>query len=317
MKAVICTEYGAPNVLKVMEVEKPSYNENEILIKVKATGVNVSDTVIRKLEAPGNPSRVKKQLLRTVMRLVLGFNSPKNSILGMVSAGVVVECGSNVSQFKVGDDVLSITGSKLGGYAEFKTAAETDVMKGELTHKPQNMSFEETVAIAYGGLLAIHFMRPKEIRTGSRVLIYGASGAIGTMAVQFAKAQGANVVGVCSAANKNLLEDIGADKIIDYTDKNAYKELETYDLIFDAVGYKKTSNLKALLKNSLAHSGRYVSVDDAILRQKSEYLKMLIDYADQNSIKAIIDKSFSLDEIVKAHTYVDKGHKKGNVIINV
>ncbi len=317
MKAVVCTKYGTPDVLKVKDIETPDIKEDEVLIKIEAAAVTVSDTVIRKLQAPGNPRPIKKRLLRSLMRLALGINGPRKSVLGMVSTGKIVLVGSKVTKFKMGDEVLSFSGSKFGGYAEYKTASELDTDKGELILKPQNMSFEETAAIAYGGMLAIHFLKPQEINSGDRVLIYGASGAIGTMAIQLAKAQNAEVTAVCSKKNTEFIRNMGVDKVLDYTDDAAVNELSEYDLVFDAVGYKKTSVVKDQLTQTVVESGKYVSVDDAMLKQKPEYLEMLKDYAEKGQVKAVIDRTYTLDTIVEAHTYVEQGHKRGNVILKI
>lgn len=317
MKAVICTKYGGPDVLKLVDVNQPVPLHDEILIKIEATAVNVSDTVIRKLEAPGNPGPIKKKLLETAMRVALGWNAPKKDILGMVSVGRVLACGSDVNLFKVGDEVLSFSGANFGGYAEYKVASESEYDKGALIHKPRNLDFKETAAITYGAVLALHFIKPDSILSGEKVLIYGASGAAGTAALQLAKAQGAIVTAVCSKKNFDLVKALGADKVIDYKDSNASKLLDSYDLVFDAVGYKKTSKVKEKAARSIFKNGRYISVDDSLLKQKKEYLNQLKKYAESGDLKPVIDRIYKLDEIVEAHKYVDSGHKKGNVIIAI
>lgn len=317
MKAVICTEYGGPEVLKVQQINKPVVKDDQILIKIKASAVTVSDTVIRKLEAPGNPGPVKKKLMEAGMRIALGFNRPNNPILGMVAVGVVDACGPEVKLFKVGDEVLSFSGNKMSGYAEYKIASEKEVAAGALIHKPTNMGFEETAALAYGGVLTMHFMEPSMIKTGDHVLIYGASGAIGTMAIQLAKAQGARVTAICSEKNFDLVQSLGADKTIDYNDPSAVNHLMMYDLIFDAVGHKKSSAIKEKMASHLADGGREVSVDDAMMKQKPSYLRAIKQFAEEGQIEAVIDKIFKLDNIVEAHIYVDLGHKKGNVVITI
>lgn len=317
MKVVTCTKYGGPEVLKIKHMETPSIKDDEILLEIHASAVSVSDTVVRKLEAPGDPGPVKKKAMEIGMRLALGVKSPRNPILGMVSSGKIIACGKKVSLFKVGDEVLSFSGSKMGGYAEYKVIPESDAGVGALILKPFNLSYAETAAIAYGGVLALHFLQPRKISSQDEVIIYGASGSIGTTGIQLAKSRGARVTAMCSASNFELVSSLGADQVIDYRDPNASRLLGQYDHIFDAVGKKKNSKSKDDLIKHLKQGGRMISVDDSLLKQQQSYLEDLKLLAEEQLIVPVIDKTFEIDQIVEAHKYVDLGHKRGNVIIKI
>ncbi len=317
MKAVICTKYGNPDVLKFSEVEKPIPKVDEILVKIHATAVTASDCVIRGLNVPGGHQFPIKQLMRFGMRLFIGFTKPRNPIIGLVFSGVVEATGKNIKSFKEGDEVFGFTGMSRGTYAEYKCVSAKEIALGEVFFKPKNASYQEAVAIVYGGTLAIHFMRNADIKKGQKILIYGASGAIGTAAIQIAKQYGATVTAVCSAKNFDLVASLGSDTMIDYTMKDTANQLEQYDFILDAVGKNKTSDLKVACKKSLTPSGNYVSVDDGFLKIQPNYLPKLKAFFEDEHLKAIIDRTYPLKDIITAHEYVEKGHKKGNVLIQL
>lgn len=316
MKAVICTKYGGPEVLKLKTIKKPQPKKDEILIKIKASAVTSSDTYVRKLEAPGVPTFPKKQLIQMIMRIALGFRRPRHSILGMIIAGEIVAIGKEVTSHQIGDKLYGMVGS-FGGYAEYKCLKEKAIHSGEVTSMPANVNYEEAAAIAYGGALAHHFMQPQNILKNDQVLIYGASGAVGSIAIQLAKAHGAVVTAVCRAANFEWIKKLGADKVIDYTSETAVSSLEQYDLVFDAVGAKKSSPLKLASKTALTTRGHYISVDHQLLKLVPEDLIEIRKYVERGLITPVIDKKYTLDELSQAHNYVDKGHKKGNVIITI
>jgi len=317
MKAIICTRYGPPGVLQLAEVEKPIPKNNQVLIKIKATAATASDCIIRAFKMPGNLRFPQKQIMKLMMRVVVGFTKPRNPIIGLVLSGEIESVGKDIKQFKKGDQVYGFTGFSFGAYAEYTCMSEKESTRGCLAIKPSNMSYEEAAAISYGGILATHFMKSGNIQSGQKVLIYGASGATGTTAVQLAKCYGAQVTGVCSSRNFELVKSLGADRVIDYTKKDSINRLETYDFVLDAVGENKSSELKVQCRKVLNHNGKYVSVDDGNVKLHSEYLVQLKEFIEAGHIKAVIDRCYPLEQIVEAHRYVDKGHKKGNVVITV
>ncbi len=317
MKAVICTKYGPPEVLQIKELKKPVPKNNEVLIRIKATTVTASDCIIRGFKMPGNLRFPQKQIMEFMMRIVVGFSKPKNPVIGLVLSGEIESIGKDIKRFKIGDKVFGFTGYSFGAYAEYKCMSEKDSSRGIIAKKPGNMSFEEAVSISYGGILAIHFMKSGNIKRGNKVLIYGASGAIGTLAVQLAKCYGAEVTGVCSTKNIKLVRSIGADKVIDYTDEDSINKIEKYDFVFDAVGKNKNSHIKKLCIKALNNKGLYKSVDSGALKNDSEYLIELKNYVESGKINAVIDRSYPIEQIVEAHHYVDKGHKKGSVVITI
>lgn len=312
MKAVICTKYGPPEVLELQDVDKPVAKKNEVLIKIRTTSVTASDCIVRGFKLPvWHP-------VGFLMGLVLGFKKPRNPILGMMLAGEIEALGENVKLFNTRDPVIAWTVQSplkinLGTYAEYKCLPQSSVM----VLKPKKLSFQEAVAIPYGGLLAMHFLKKAEIRKGHKVLIYGASGSIGTSAVQLAKYFGAEVCGVCSTNNLELVKSLGADSVVDYTKENISDLNTRYDFIFDAVGKKKSSNLKKQLTKMLAPNGNYISVDSGSPLGTLENLKLLVKLAEEGTLKTVIDSVYPLDQIVEAHRHVDAGHKRGNVVINV
>ncbi|MEJ2267184.1 MAG: NAD(P)-dependent alcohol dehydrogenase [Anaerolineales bacterium] len=312
MKAIVCTKYGPPEVLQLKEVEKPIPQKNEVLIKIFATAVTASDCIVRGFKLPyWHP-------LGLMMGIVVGFNKPRNPILGMVCAGEVEYVGKDVKLFNTGDQVIAWTVKssiqmRFGTYAEYKCLPEDSVM----TLKPDKLSYAEAAAIPYGGLIALHFLNIGNIQRGDKVLIYGASGSIGTSAAQIAASYGAEVAGVCSTTNLELVKSLGADTVIDYTKEDSLKRGELYDFILDAVGKKKSSKLKVQCKNALAPNGKYISVDDGSPKETIENLILLMDLVEAGQLKPVIDRSYPLEQMVEAHRYVEKGHKKGNVVITV
>ena len=300
MKAMVCTKYGKPDVLQLEEVEKPIPKENEILIKIHATTVTSGDCRVRSFNSP--------LLLWLPMRIVLGLRKPRKSILGVELAGEVEDAGKNVTRFKKGDQLFAMTGMKFGGYAEYICLSE----KGTIAVKPENVTCEEAASISFGGTTALHFFRKGNIQAGQKVLIYGASGAVGTAAVQLASYYGAEVTGVCSAKNSELVKSLGADRVINYQHENFTEKEERYDLIFDAVG-KITKNQ---CQEALALNGRFVSVEgQGIAKVQTKDLLLLKKLMEEGQIKSVIDRCYSLEQIPEAHEYVETGRKIGNVAV--
>jgi NADPH:quinone reductase-like Zn-dependent oxidoreductase len=310
MKAIICTRYGPPEVLTMMEVEKPYPKNNEVLIKIRATTVHIGDTKIRRL-APGL-GPVRDSLFKPMMRIILGFRGPRNKILGMELAGDIEAVGRDVTLFKKGDPVFASTEFKMGTYAQYRCMPQD----GILAIKPTTMSYEEAAPVSNGGLTALINLRKADIQKGQKVLIYGASGSVGTYAVQLAKHYfGADVTGVCSTPNVEMVRSLGADTIIDYTKEDFTQRAILYDVIFDAVGKIKRSRRK----RCLTRSGKYLSAlalsGNIIL--KVEDLIFLKELCEAGKLRSVIDRVYPMERIIEAHRYVDQGHKKGNVVVTV
>jgi NADPH:quinone reductase-like Zn-dependent oxidoreductase len=309
MKAIVCTKYGPPEVLRLKEVEKPSPKNDEVCIKIHATAVTASDTFIRGFKIPLR--------FRIPMRLMLGLRKPRKPVIGLVLAGEIESAGKDIKRFRTGDKVYGLTGFGLGAYAEYKCMKETDSKQGCLALKPENLTYEEATVAAYGGLLAFQFMDTGNIQPGQNVLIYGASGTTGTIAIQYARYLGAKVTGVCSTSNLELVKSLGSDAVIDYTNVDTIDPGVQYDFILDAVGKSKTSKFKAACKKALAPGGKYASIDDAALLLDSKRLAKIRKLSEAGYLKPFIDRSYQLEEIAEAHRYVEKGHKKGGVVIKV
>ncbi len=305
MRAAVCTAYGPPEVLQIRTVPDPRPRDKEVCIRLVATAVTASDCIVRGLKLRG--------LYRPLMRVAFGIRAPRRGIIGMIAAGEIESVGREVTAFKPGDQVFGMDGFRAGTYAEKVCWSASSA----LALRPANLTYEESAALPYGGLLAAFFMRRLNVRKGLRLLVYGASGAIGTSAVQLATHLGAEVTGVCSTANLELVRSLGATTVIDYTKDDFTQSGSRYDLIFDAVGKRKSA--KAMLNAGavLASGGVSMSVDDAFPRTKKSDLLVLKELAESGAVRPVIDRRYTLDEIVEAHRYVDLGHKKGNVIVTI
>ncbi|MHB1341332.1 MAG: NAD(P)-dependent alcohol dehydrogenase [Coriobacteriia bacterium] len=305
MRAAVCTRYGPPEVLQLKDLATPVPGKNEVRVRIGATAVTSSDTYVRGLRL--------SPLYRIMARLALGWNGPRQPVLGMVLSGVVDAVGPDVTLYQVGDPVFGFNKSRFGTYAQSVCWPED----GLLATRPANLTDEEAAAIPYGGLLALHFLRKAGVRSGQRVLVFGASGAVGTSAVQLARHLGAEVTGVCSTANVELVTSLGATRVVDYTVEDFTDGTERYDVILDAVGKRKSARALRRCRGVLAPGGVCVSVDDGTPKLQREDLVLLGQLATHGEIKPVIDRTYTLDDIVNAHRYVDTGHKRGNVIISV
>ena len=306
MKAVVYTEYGPPEVLHLKDVPKPEARDNEVLVKVHATTVTVGDTIMRSLDIPGPLWQ------RMLARLYLGIREPRRQVLGVELAGEVEAVGEKVTRFKPGEAVFASTFAvNFGAYAEYKCLPES----GVLAHKPTSLTFEQAAAVPGASMTALHCLNKGNIQPGQNVLIYGASGAVGTNAVQLASRHfGANVTGVCSAANLELVKSLGAVKVIDYTREDFTQSGERYDVTFDVVGKLPP----AQAEKARQQAGIYLNVHaDSSGGDKVENLLLLREIIEAGKLTPVIDRVYPLGQIIEAHRYVDQGRKKGNVVITV
>jgi len=309
MKAIICKKYGPPENLEIVEYKKPMPKDDEVLIKIYAASVTDSDIFIRSSNVP--------LTMLIPFRLMIGILKPRKEIIGEVFSGLIEQIGTKIKRFKVGDQVYGITGMSLGAYADYKCMKEIDSKKGCIAIKPSNITFEEATSAAYGGLLAFQFLEKGNIKPKQKVLIYGASGTSGTIAVQYAKHLGAEVTAVCSEKNIHFVKSLGADKTLDYMKADSISKLEVYDLVLDSVGKRKTSQLKEASKLSIEDESKFVSIDDEALICSSDRLNKIKQLVESKKITPINDRCYSFEQIIDAHRYVEQGHKKGNVAITL
>lgn len=322
MKAIVCPRYGPPEVLQLKEVEKPTPKDNEVLIRVHAATVTMGDCELRSLRLP--------LTWKIFARIGFGFRAPRKKILGQDLAGEIESLGKSVTRFKTGDQVFANTGLHLGAYAEYDCLPA----KGLIAIKPANMSYEEAAAVPLGGLHSLHFLRKANIQNGQKVLIVGAAGSIGTIAVQLAKSYGAEVTGVDSTKKLDVLRSIGADHVIDYTQEDFTKTGEKYDVIFDTVG--KSPYSESI--RSLNKGGYYLLGNPGLSQQfrapwtsptsgkkviagtvayKAEDLVFLREMVEAGKIRSVIERRYRLEQTAEAHRYVDTGQKTGNVVITI
>lgn len=314
MKVAIATSYGPPKVLKVIDVPKPQIGNNEILVKVKATAVTAADSRVRGARFPKG--------FGTLSRLVFGFTKPRVKVLGSTYSGVIEEVGKNVSEFKVGDEVCGMTGAKMGTYAEYIKIGKFK----SIAKKPVKISHEDAAGMLFGGTAALYFLREKlQIKNGETVVVNGASGAVGTNAVQLAKYFGAMVTGVTSGDNSKLVKSLGAEQIIDYTEQNLIDSDQKFDVVLDTVGNIMPDSAKKLLRDG-GRAGLMVGGLDVILRahgpiktgaatEKKQDIEFLLSLVEQDRLKVIIDRTYSLVDVVEAHKHSDSGQKVGNVLL--
>lgn len=322
MRAAVYSRYGPPDVVTIKEIEKPVANENEVLIRVHAATVTSGDARMRAMNLPAGFSLIG--------RLIFGITAPKQTILGSELSGVIEAVGKGVTKFKVGDEVIAFSDAKMGSHVEYKTMSQD----GAIARKPANLSFEEAAALSFGGTTALHFFRKGNLKKGDKVLIVGASGSVGSAAVQIAKHFGADVTGVCSTANVDMVKSLGADRVIDYAREDFTKNGETYDIIVDTTGTAPFPRAKNSLKEDgrlllvlggmsdllrsplMAMTGkkRVVAGPTSILPGDLPFLARL---AEAGELKPVIERAYPFDRIAEAHGHVDSGRKKGNVVVNV
>jgi len=332
MNAIVYTEFGPPEVLKLTEVDKPTPKDNEILIRIYATTVNYGDIVARNFRNI-SPSKFAMPFLFWIIgKMAMGIRKPRKKILGNEFSGVIESVGKNITLYKESDPVFGYTSQGMGAYAEYICLQENKIV----VPKPPNMTFEEAAVVPMGGIFAINLLKKGNIQPGQKVLVNGASGGIGSAAVQLAKSHyGAEVTGVCSTPRLDFVRSLGADKIIDYTKEDFTQSGEIYDVIFDCSTSKK---IYSRVKNSLSPNGRYIlssfkmrnlgqmlrtkmfgskRVICPILPQRTEDISEVKELIEEGKLKAVIDKRFPLEQTAEAHRYVEEGHKKGHIVIQV
>lgn len=304
MKAIIYTKYGSPEVLHLTECEKPIPKDNEMLIKIHAASVTSGDVRLRASDFP--------PLFWLPARLIFGLFKPKKKILGHELAGVVEAIGKDITKFKVGDEVFGTTTMLKGGsYAEYVCLPQ-EWKHGVVALKPVNLNFKESAVLPIGAMTALFLLEKAKIKNGQKVLVYGASGSVGTYAVQLATHFGTSVTGVCSTSNLEMVKSIGAEKVVDYTKEDYTILNDDFDIVFDAVGKTTKSKAKKILKKD----GVFVSIG-MMTDEKDEHLLKIKELAEKGELKPVIDRDYFLEDIVDAHKYVDKGRKKGNVVIEI
>lgn len=302
MKAIVASQYGGPEVLQLKEIEKPTPKDDEVLIKICATTVTAADFRMRSFTVPAP--------LWIPARLALGITKPRQPIFGSELAGEVEAIGKKVTRFKIGDQVFASTLTEnFGGYAEYKCLPEKSMM----AIKPANITFEEAAALPIGATTALRLLRKGNIQRGQKALIYGASGSVGTYAIQLARHFGAEVTGVCSTSNLEMVKSLGADHVIDYTKEDFSSREERYDVIFDTLAKFSKSQYSKVLKSN----GTFVSMAKLDTKENMDNLIFIKELIEKGEIKAVIDRCYSLEDMVEAHRYVDTGRKKGNVVISV
>jgi NADPH:quinone reductase-like Zn-dependent oxidoreductase len=309
MKVAICTKYGAPEVIKIEEIQKPTPKDNEILIHIITTTVQTGDCKLRDLIGVNTSKTNYNPMVKFLMRVMMGYNKPRNPIFGIELCGKIEYIGKNVTKHKVGDEVIVMTDVKMGAHSEYIVWLEGKL----IINKPNNITFEQAAALSFGGTTALCFLKKANIQNGQTILINGASGAVGSSAVQIAKYFGAFVTGVCGTNNIELVKSIGADYVVDYTKESLENSKIQYDIIFDAVGKTSKDTCKKILKPN----GKYITVLSGIAIGKQEDLNFLKKLVEQNKYTVIVDKCYNLEEIIEAYKYVETGHKKGNVIIKL
>lgn len=303
MKAVICTKFGSPEVLEIQEITKPIPKYNQILVKINATTINSGDTRVRSLDFNG--------FMRVIMRLIFAISKPRKLVLGTVFSGIVENKGYKVSTFKVGEKVFGMTGLKFGTHSEYIAVNQNSIV----LKMPENATYEEAAAIIFGGQTAIYFLDKAKIshKANQKILIIGATGSVGTAAIQIAKHYKAYITAVCSSEGQELAAQLGVTNIILYDKEDYTKQTEKFDIIFDTVGKSNKKQCQKLLNEN----GIYKSTSVGYASETIQQLQLLKELFEKAKLKAIIDKTFQMNEIIEAHTYVDTGRKKGNVVLKI